>query len=168
MDWQPTPIFLPGELQDWAAWRATAQGVARSQTQLSIAVLLWLCCIYAVSPPHPLSYRETLKLCSLMYPRITRTVPGTQYVSKSTTFFEWINDFSTQHPRCFYHPGFLPPSLCPFSNLNLPNSHFLSLWCSGFWYFQPAESRWRKITEACRGDPPQNHIAELICDFNHD
>ena len=125
--------------------------------------------IYAVPPPHPLSYRETLKLCSLMYPRINRTVPGTQYVSKSATFC-WVNkcDFSTQHPRCFYHPSFFPPSLCPFSNLNLPNTHFLSLWCCGFCYFQAAESHWRKITEACQGDPPQNHIVELICDFNHD
>ena len=39
-----------------------------------------------VPSPHPLSYKETLKLCSLMYPRINRTVPGTQYVSKSATF----------------------------------------------------------------------------------
>ena len=31
--WQPTPVFLPGESQEWGAWWAAVYGVAQSQTQ---------------------------------------------------------------------------------------------------------------------------------------
>ena len=58
-----------------------SQGVGPTEHSSAIVII-----IYAVPSPHPLSYKETLKLCSLMYPRINRTVPGTQYVSKSATF----------------------------------------------------------------------------------
>ena len=34
-DWQPTPVFLPREVHGQRAWRATARGVAKNQTQLS-------------------------------------------------------------------------------------------------------------------------------------
>ena len=33
--WQTTPVFLPGNPMDRGAWRATAHGVAKNQTQLS-------------------------------------------------------------------------------------------------------------------------------------
>ena len=33
--WQPTQVFLPGESMDRGAWQATAQGVGKSQAQLS-------------------------------------------------------------------------------------------------------------------------------------
>ena len=96
-----------------------------------------------MSPPHPLSYRETFKLCSLMYPRITRTVPGT--CVKKWNFIEWISDCPTQHPRCFYHPGFLPPSLCPFFKLESTQHSFsqpLTLWL--LLLRLAAEISWRK------------------------
>ena len=32
--WQPTPVFLPGKLQDRGAWLATVNGVTKSQTGL--------------------------------------------------------------------------------------------------------------------------------------
>ena len=32
--WQPTPVFLPGESQDWGAWWAAVYGVAQSRTRL--------------------------------------------------------------------------------------------------------------------------------------
>ena len=32
--WQPTPVFLPGESQGWGAWWAAVFGVAQSRTQL--------------------------------------------------------------------------------------------------------------------------------------
>ena len=32
--WQPTPVFLPGESQDGAAWWAAISGVAQSRTRL--------------------------------------------------------------------------------------------------------------------------------------
>ena len=34
-EWQPTPVFLPGEIMDREAWQATVHGVAKSQIQLS-------------------------------------------------------------------------------------------------------------------------------------
>ena len=34
-EWQPTPVFLPGESLDRGAWWATVHGVAKSQTELS-------------------------------------------------------------------------------------------------------------------------------------
>ena len=34
-EWQPSPVFLPGEFMDRGAWWATVHGVAKSQTQLS-------------------------------------------------------------------------------------------------------------------------------------
>ena len=33
-EWQPTPVFLPGEVHDRRAWQATVYGVAKSQTRL--------------------------------------------------------------------------------------------------------------------------------------
>ena len=33
-NWQPTPVFLPGESQGWGAWWATIYGVAQSQAWL--------------------------------------------------------------------------------------------------------------------------------------
>ena len=33
-EWQPTPVFLPGESMDRGAWRATVHGVAKCWTQL--------------------------------------------------------------------------------------------------------------------------------------
>ena len=33
--WQPTPVFLPGESMDRGAWQATDHGVVKSQTRLS-------------------------------------------------------------------------------------------------------------------------------------
>ena len=33
-EWQPTPVFLPGESQEREAWWAAVYGVARSQTRL--------------------------------------------------------------------------------------------------------------------------------------
>ena len=41
--WQPTPVFLPGEIMDRGAWWATVQGFAKSWTglkQLSTHYLL--------------------------------------------------------------------------------------------------------------------------------
>ena len=32
--WQPTPVFLPGESQEWGAWWAAVYGVAQSRTRL--------------------------------------------------------------------------------------------------------------------------------------
>ena len=32
--WQPTPVFLPGESQEWGAWWAAVCGVTQSRTQL--------------------------------------------------------------------------------------------------------------------------------------
>ena len=32
--WQPTPVFLPGESQEWGAWWAAISGVTQSQTRL--------------------------------------------------------------------------------------------------------------------------------------
>ena len=32
--WQPTPVFLPGESQGWGAWWAAVYGVTQSRTQL--------------------------------------------------------------------------------------------------------------------------------------
>ena len=32
--WQPTPVFLPGDSQGWAAWWAAVYGVSQSQTWL--------------------------------------------------------------------------------------------------------------------------------------
>ena len=34
-EWQPTPLFLPGEFHGQGAWRATVHGVAKSRTRLS-------------------------------------------------------------------------------------------------------------------------------------
>ena len=34
-EWQPTPVFLPGESHGHGAWWATVHGVAKSLTQLS-------------------------------------------------------------------------------------------------------------------------------------
>ena len=34
-EWQPTPVFLPGEFIDWRAWRATVHEVAKSWTRQS-------------------------------------------------------------------------------------------------------------------------------------
>ena len=34
MEWQPTPIFLPGEFLFKGAWRAAAHRVAKSRTGL--------------------------------------------------------------------------------------------------------------------------------------
>ena len=34
-EWQPTPVFLPGESQGRGAWWATVCGVAKSQTRLN-------------------------------------------------------------------------------------------------------------------------------------
>ena len=31
LEWQPTPVFLPGESQGWGAWWAAVYGVAQSQ-----------------------------------------------------------------------------------------------------------------------------------------
>ena len=33
-NWQPTPVFLPGESQGWGSWWAAINGVAQSQTRL--------------------------------------------------------------------------------------------------------------------------------------
>ena len=33
-EWQPTPVFLPGESQGWGAWWAAVYGVAQSRTRL--------------------------------------------------------------------------------------------------------------------------------------
>ena len=33
--WQPTPVFLPGESQGWGAWWGAVYGVAQSQARLS-------------------------------------------------------------------------------------------------------------------------------------
>ena len=33
-EWQPTPVFLPGESMDRGAWRATVHGVSKCWTQL--------------------------------------------------------------------------------------------------------------------------------------
>ena len=33
--WQPTPVFLPGESQGWGAWWAAVHGVAQSRTGLT-------------------------------------------------------------------------------------------------------------------------------------
>ena len=33
-EWQPTPVFLPGESHGRGAWRATVHGVAKNRTQL--------------------------------------------------------------------------------------------------------------------------------------
>ena len=33
-EWQPTPVFLPGESQGGGAWWAAVSGVAQSQTRL--------------------------------------------------------------------------------------------------------------------------------------
>ena len=30
-EWQPTPVFLPGEFHGQGAWRASVHGVAKSQ-----------------------------------------------------------------------------------------------------------------------------------------
>ena len=35
MEWEPTPVFLPGAFHGRRAWRATVHGVARSWTRLS-------------------------------------------------------------------------------------------------------------------------------------
>ena len=32
--WQPTPVFLPGESQEWGAWWAAIYGVTQSRTRL--------------------------------------------------------------------------------------------------------------------------------------
>ena len=34
-EWQPTPIFLPGEFKDWGDWQTTVHEVIKSLTQLS-------------------------------------------------------------------------------------------------------------------------------------
>ena len=34
--WQPTPVFLPGESQEWGAWWAAVYGVAQSRTRLKL------------------------------------------------------------------------------------------------------------------------------------
>ena len=34
LEWQPTPVFLPGESQGWGAWWAAVYGVAQSRTRL--------------------------------------------------------------------------------------------------------------------------------------
>ena len=34
-EWLPTPVFLPGKLQEQRSWRATVYGVAKSAIQLS-------------------------------------------------------------------------------------------------------------------------------------
>ena len=42
--WQPTPVFLPGESQDWEAWWAAVYGVAQSRTwlkRLSSSSSIW-------------------------------------------------------------------------------------------------------------------------------
>ena len=33
--WQPTPVYLPGELHGQTAWQAAVHGVAKSQTRIS-------------------------------------------------------------------------------------------------------------------------------------
>ena len=33
-EWQPTPVFLPGESQGWGTWWAAVYGVAQSRTRL--------------------------------------------------------------------------------------------------------------------------------------
>ena len=109
-----------------------------------------------MSPPHPLSYRETFKLCSLMYPRITRTVPGT--CVKKWNFIEWISDCPTQHPRCFYHPGFLPPSACPFFKLESTQHSFsqpLTLWL--LLLRLAAEISWRKSQRPTKASSTKSH-----------
>ena len=55
---KPTPVFLPGKFLGQGAWRATVQGVAKSQTQLSmheqyfVANLLILLSILCGKPPY--------------------------------------------------------------------------------------------------------------------
>jgi len=34
-EWQPTPVFLPGEFHGWGAWQNTIHGIAKSLTGLS-------------------------------------------------------------------------------------------------------------------------------------
>ena len=34
-NWQPTPVFSPGEFMDRGAWQATVHGIAKSWTRLS-------------------------------------------------------------------------------------------------------------------------------------
>ena len=40
-EWQPTPVFLPGESHGRGAWCATVHGVTKSQTQLSDNTHFW-------------------------------------------------------------------------------------------------------------------------------
>ena len=35
-NWQPTPVFLPGEFQGWEAWLAAVYGVVQSRTRLKL------------------------------------------------------------------------------------------------------------------------------------
>ena len=37
-EWQPTPVFLPGEFHDRGAWWATVYGVAKSWTRLRLSL----------------------------------------------------------------------------------------------------------------------------------
>jgi len=43
MQWQPTPVFLPGESQGRGTWWAAVYGVAQSRTQLSGSSVCTLC-----------------------------------------------------------------------------------------------------------------------------
>ena len=106
MDWQPTPIFLPGELQDWEAWRAKAQGVARSQTRLSAALLLWWLLILCPLPTHSHTERPSSYVPWCMQKSLGQCLA---HASKSETFY-WVNKWLPNPAPQMLLPPWLSPT----------------------------------------------------------
>ena len=85
-EWQPTPVFLPGNSMDRGSWQATANGVAQSWTRLK-----WI----GIHTSLDLSLQRVATL-----PRCARLLAGNPARGREDPA-EWDVSLGTRHTHCF-------------------------------------------------------------------